>query len=87
MEYYIGIDVSLELSSLCVVDGSGVTTINPSLRACAPICISCGPQGVPARSNSRGPARKGRPPCRQRAARSSAPEPRNRAFAPFGFDH
>lgn len=29
-----------------------VTTISPSLRACAPICMSCGPQGVPAPSSS-----------------------------------
>lgn len=29
-----------------------VTTTSPSLRACAPICMSCGPQGVPARSSS-----------------------------------
>lgn len=29
-----------------------VTTISPSLRACAPICMSCGPQGVPTRFNS-----------------------------------
>ncbi len=26
-----------------------VTTINPSLRAWPPICMSCGPHGVPAR--------------------------------------
>ena len=29
-----------------------VTTINPSLRAWPPICMSCGPHGVPARSSS-----------------------------------
>ncbi len=29
-----------------------VTMINPSLRAWPPICMSCGPQGVPARSSS-----------------------------------
>jgi hypothetical protein len=59
MEHYIGIDVSLELSSLCVLDATGRGRFK--IRAYAERGISAYPEPTPSRSTM--PPRRHRDHC------------------------
>ena len=58
MEYYAGIDVSLEYSSLCVVDGTG-KIVREGKAASEPAALICWALGLAGSGWRRGHCRNG----------------------------